>query len=169
MAYLGSSTFGANMSVFGDPAPGDVFTAEHLAVWNGFTATMGGGNDTYASLLPGGDSPFAVYMPTGIVITEAEWTNQTPVIQNLTINSNPAGDGSGNTTYEAVYEFVDAQDDNDSSTVMWFVNGTYFANTSTFSADLANGSVLSARVTPHDGLYTGSSVEAELEILVSES
>jgi hypothetical protein len=52
---------------------------------------------------------------------------------------------------------------------MWFVNGTYVANTSNFSADLANGSILSARVTPYDGLYTGSSVEAEFEILVSES
>ena len=169
MAYLGSSTFGANMSVFGDPAPGDVFTADHLAVWNGFTATVGGGNDTFASLLPGGDSPFAVYMPAGIVITEAEWTNQTPSVVNLTISSSPTEDGSGNTTYEAVYEFLDAQEDNDTSTVMWFVNGTYMTNTSTYSAALTNGSVLSVRVTPHDGLYTGSSVEAELVILVSES
>ena len=169
MAYLGSSTFGANMSVFGDPAPGDVFTADHLAVWNGFTATVGGGNDTFASLLPGGDSPFAVYMPAGIVITEAEWTNQTPSAVNLTISSTPTEDGSGNTTYEALYEFVDAQGDNDSSTVMWFVNGTYATNTSTYSAALTNGSVLSVRVTPHDGLYTGSSVDAELVIVVSES
>ena len=169
MAYLGSSTFGANMSVFGDPAPGDVFTADHLAVWNGFTATVGGGNDTFASLLPGGDSPFAVYMPAGIVITEAEWTNQTPSVVNLTISSSPTDDGSGNTTYEAVYEFVDAQGDNDSSTVMWFVNGTYVTNTSTYSAALTNGSVLSVQVTPHDGLYIGSSVEAELVIVVSES
>ena len=105
----------------------------------------------------------------GIVITEAEWTNQTPSAVNLTISSTPAEDGSGNTTYEAVYEFVDAQGDNDSSTVMWFVNGTYATNTSTYSAALTNGSVLSVRVTPHDGLYTGSSVDAELVIVVSES
>jgi len=70
-------------SVFGDPAPGDVFTANHLAVWNGFTATVGGGNDTFASLLPGGDSPFAVYMPAGIVITKVEWTNQTPNVHHF--------------------------------------------------------------------------------------
>ena len=169
MAYLGSSTFGANMSVFGDPAPGDVFTADHLAVWNGFTATVGGGNDTFASLLPGGDSPFAVYMPAGIVITEVEWTNQTPSVVNLTIIGNPAEDGSTNTTYEATYEFNDAQGDNDSSTVLWFVNGTYMVNTSSFTADLPNGSLLTVRITPNDGLYTGTSVEAELEIVVSEA
>jgi len=119
--------------------------------------------------LPGGNSPFAIYMPAGIVITETEWTNQTPRVVNLTISSNPADDGSTNTSYEVVYEFVDAQDDNDSSTVMWFVNGTYVANTSTFSADLTNGFILSARVTPHDGLYVGEVVDADREILVSES
>ena len=165
MAYLGSSTFGANMSVYGDPAPGDVFTADHLAVWNGFTLAMGGGNDTFDSLLPGGDSPFAVYMPTGIVITEAEWTNQTPVIQNATINSTASEDGSGNTTYSVDYLFIDAQGDNDTSSYAWYLNGTYMANTSTYSADLSNDSVLSVRVTPFDGLYFGEVVEAELHVL----
>ena len=165
MAYLGSSTFGANMSVYGDPAPGDVFTADHLAVWNGFTLALGGGNDTFDSLLPGGDSPFAVYMPTGIVITEAEWTNQTPVIQNATINSTASEDGSGNTTYSVDYLFIDAQGDNDTSSFAWYLNGTYMANTSTYSADLSNGSVLSVRVTPFDGLYLGEVVEAELQVL----
>lgn len=165
MAYLGSSTFGANMSVYGDPAPGDVFTADHLAVWNGFTLALGGGNDTFDSLLPGGDSPFAVYMPTGIVITEAEWTNQTPVIQNATINSTASEDGSGNTTYSVDYLFIDAQGDNDTSSYAWYLNGTYMANTSTYSADLSNDSVLSVRVTPFDGLYFGEVVEAELHVV----
>jgi len=165
MAYLGSSTFGANMSVYGDPAPGDVFTADHLAVWNGFTLALGGGSDTFDSLLPGGDSPFAVYMPTGIVITEAEWTNQTPAIQNATINSTASEDGSGNTTYSVDYLFIDAQGDNDTSSFAWYLNGTYMANTSTYSADLSNGSVLSVRVTPFDGLYFGEVVEAELQVL----
>jgi hypothetical protein len=165
MAYLGSSTFGANMSVYGDPAPGDVFTADHLAVWNGFTLALGGGNDTFDSLLPGGDSPFAVYMPTGIVITEAEWTNQTPVIQNATINSTASEDGSGNTTYSVDYLFIDAQGDNDTSSFAWYLNGTYMGNTSTYSADLSNDSVLSVRVTPFDGLYFGEVVEAELHVL----
>ena len=169
MEYLGSSTFGANMSVYGDPAPGDVFTADHLAVWNGFTLALGGGNDTFDSLLPGGDSPFAVYMPTGIVITEAEWTNQTPVIQNATINSTATEDGSGNTTYSVDYLFIDAQGDNDTSSFAWYVNGTYAANTSNYTADLSNGTVLSVRITPFDGLYFGEAVEAELLVLVPES
>ena len=169
MEYLGSSTFGANMSVYGDPAPGDVFTADHLAVWNGFTLALGGGNDTFDSLLPGGDSPFAVYMPTGIVITEAEWTNQTPVIQNATINSTATEDGSGNTTYSVDYLFIDAQGDNDTSSFAWYVNGTYATNTSNYTADLSNGTVLSVRITPFDGLYFGEAVEAELLVLVPES
>ena len=167
MAYLGSSTFGANMSVYGDPAPGDVFTADHLAVWNGFTATMGGGNDTYASLLPGGNSPFATYMPTGIVITTEEWTNQTPVIQNVTINSTATEDGSGNTTYSVDYLFIDGQGDNDTSSFAWYLNGTYAANTSNYTADLSNGTVLSVRITPFDGLYFGEAVEAELQIVTT--
>ncbi len=169
MAYLGSSTFGANMSVYGDPAPGDVFTADHLAVWNGFTATMGGGNDTFASLLPGGNSPFATYMPTGIVITTEEWTNQTPVIQNATINSTATEDGSGNTTYSVDYLFIDGQGNNDTSSFAWYLNGTYAANTSNYTADLSNGTVLFVRVTPFDGLYFGEAVEAELLVLVPES
>ena len=129
---------------------------------------MGGGNDTYASLLPGGDSPFAIYMPSGIVITEAEWTNQTPIIQNLTINSSQSGDGSGNTTYEVTYLFIDAQSDNDTSSFAWFVNGTYVGNSSTYTAELSNGSVISVRLTPFDGLYTGEVVEAELQIITED-
>ena len=167
MEYLGSSTFGANMSVYGDPAPGDVFTADHLAVWNSFTLALGGGNDTFDSLLPGGDSPFAVYMPTGIVITEAEWINQTPIIQNATINSTATEDGSGNTTYSVDCLFIDAQGDNDTSAFAWYVNGTYAANTSNYTADLSNGTVLSVRVTPFDGLYFGETVEAELQIVTT--
>ncbi|MDG1552241.1 MAG: hypothetical protein P8Q87_01810, partial [Candidatus Poseidonia sp.] len=68
MAYLGATTFNANMSVFGDPLAGDEFTEQHLAIWNGFGATFpGGGNDSIESLLQGGNSPFSIYMPAGIV------------------------------------------------------------------------------------------------------
>ena len=164
MSYLGSTTFGANMSVFGDPSPGDVFTNDHLAVWNGFTATVGGGNDTFESLLPGGDSPFSVYMPSGIVITEDEWANQTPSVVNASISMD---DTSETPEYSASYLFMDNQNGTDNSTVSWYVNGTYAANTTTFSANLSNGTVLSVRITPYDGLYWGEVVEAEL--LVNET
>ncbi len=166
MSYLGSTTFGANMSVFGDPSPGDVFTEDHLAVWNGFTAAVGGGNDTIESLLPGGDSPFAVYMPSGIVITEDEWTNQTPSVVNASITMD---DTSETPEYSATYLFMDNQNGTDNSTVAWYVNGTYAANTTTYSANLSNGTVLSVRITPYDGLYWGEAVEAELLVVETES
>ncbi|MDP6195730.1 MAG: hypothetical protein QF880_08465, partial [Candidatus Poseidonia sp.] len=68
MASLGASTFNANMSVYGDPVAGDEFTEQHLGIWNGFAASFpGGGNDSFEDLLPGGGSPFAIYMPNGIV------------------------------------------------------------------------------------------------------
>ena len=53
----------------------------------------------------------------------------------------------------------------DTSSYAWYLNGTYMANTSTYSADLSNGSILSVRVTPYDGLYFGEVVEAELQVL----
>ena len=164
MAYLGSSTFGANMSVFADPAPGDVFTAQHLAVWNGFTLQMGGGNDTIADLLPGGGSPFAVYMPSGIVITEAEWTNQTPSVSNVTVEVNETTNTS---VFSCDYIFNDAQADSDNSTILWFVNNSYAANTSTYSANLTNGTTVGCMVTPYDGLYWGDSVESESHLILA--
>jgi hypothetical protein len=165
MSYLGSTTFGANMSVFGDPSPGDVFTEDHLAVWNGFTASMGGGNDTHQSLLPGGDSPFAIYMPSGIVITEDEWANQTPWVTNVSIS---VDESSESTEYSVNYLFMDNQNGTDNSTFIWYVNGTYAANTSTYTGALSNGTILSVRVTPYDGLYWGADVEAELLVLDDE-
>ena len=164
MAYLGSSTFGANMSVFANPAPGDVFTAQHLAVWNGFTLQMGGGNDTIADLLPGGASPFAIYMPSGIVITEAEWTNQTPSVSNVTVEVN----GTTNTTmFSCGYIFSDAQGDSDNSTIIWFINNSYAANTSTYSANLTNGTTIACMVTPYDGLYWGVSIESQDHLILA--
>jgi len=166
MSYLGSTTFGANMSVFGDPSPGDVFTEDHLAVWNGFTASMGGGNDTHESLLPGGDSPFAIYMPSGIVITEDEWANQTPWVTNVSITVH---ESSETPEYSVNYLFMDDQNGTDNSTFIWYVNGTYAANTSNYTGALSNGTIISVRVTPYDGLYWGVDVVAELLVLDAEA
>ena len=143
-----------------------MFTEDHLAVWNGFTAAVGGGNDTIESLLPGGDSPFAVYMPSGIVITEDEWTNQTPSVVNSSITMD---DTSETPEYSATYLVMDNQNGTDNSTVAWYVNGTYAANTTTYSANLSNGTVLSVRITPYDGLYLGEAVEAELLVVETET
>ena len=64
MAYLGS-TMGSNMSVYYDPAPGDEFNATHLAIWNSATTAFGGGNDSFADLLPGGASAMSMYIGAG--------------------------------------------------------------------------------------------------------
>ena len=48
------------------------------------------------------------------------------------------------------------------------MNGTYVGNSSTYTAELSNGSVISVRLTPFDGLYTGEVVEAELQILTED-
>ena len=69
---------------------------------------------------------------------------------------------------EVAYLFIDAQSDNDTSSFAWFVNGTYVGNSSTYTAELSNGSVISVRLTPFDGLYTGEVVEAELQILTED-
>lgn len=166
MSYLGSTTFGANMSVYGDPAPGDVFTEAHLAVWNGFTLAMGGGNDTIESLLPGGNSPFSIYMPTGIVITQLEWDNQTPSVSNVTLSVDNSTEPS---VYSFNYVFSDAQNGTDNSTVEWFVNGSYVANTTTYSASLTNGSTIMCVVTPYDDVYWGVPVQSETLLIAVEN
>lgn len=166
MSYLGSTTFGANMSVYGDPAPGDVFTEAHLAVWNGFTLAMGGGNDTIESLLPGGNSPFSIYMPTGIVITQLEWDNQTPSVSNVTLSVDNSTEPS---VYSFNYVFSDAQNGTDNSTVEWFVNGSYVANATTYSASLTNGSTIMCVVTPYDDVYWGVPVQSETLLIAVEN
>jgi hypothetical protein len=162
MAYLGATTFNQNMSVFDDPITGDVFTNGNLAVWNGFTATFpGGGNDTFDGLLPGGNSPFAVFMPAGIVITSIEWLNQTPIVSNVTIT-----DTSGNgTTFSCDYVFDDGQGDNDTSFVQWYVDNTTSNNGTNYSGTVVAGNALQCIVSPYDGEHWGIDVASEFTII----
>ena len=166
MAYLGSATFGANMSVYGDPLPGEVFSAQDLAVWNGFTLALGGGNDTYDHLLPGGASPFAIYMPAGIVITQAEWLNQTPSVTNVSIVLDNTTTYS---TYSCNYDFVDAQNGTDNSTIAWFVNGSYAGNATNYTIVNTGGISLMCIVTPYDSLYWGTVTESAAIIVAASS
>ena len=164
MAYLGSTTFGTNMSVYGDPMPGDVFTEEHLAIWNGFTAILGGGNDTYQDLLPSGGSPFAIYMPAGILITGEEWVNQTPSVTNVSIG---VDNSTTNSIYSCNYVFVDAQNGTDNSTIAWFVNGSYAGNSTNYTVINTGGISLMCIVTPYDALYWGIAVESESTTIIA--
>ena len=163
MAYLGATTFNQNMSVYDDPVTGDVFTNGNLAVWNGFTATFpGGGNDTFDGLLPGGNSPFAIYMPYGIVITATEWLNQTPIVSNVTITENTS---ENVTTYSCDYEFYDAQADNDTSFVQWYVDNTTSNNGTNYSGTVGAGNALQCIVSPYDGEHWGIDVASEFTII----
>ena len=159
MAYLGATTFNQNMSVFDYPITGDVFTNGNLAVWNGFTATFpGGGNDTFDGLLPGGNSPFAIYMPAGIVITTVEWFNQTPIVSNVTITENTS---ENVTTFSCDYVFDDVQGDNDTSFVQWYVDNTTSTNGTNYSSAVTTGNVLQCVVSPYDDEHWGIDVASE--------
>ena len=113
---------------------------------------------------PGGGSPFSVYMPNGIVITEAQWANQTPMVSNVTVEVNATANTS---VFSCGYIFHDAQGDSDNSTILWFVNNSYAGNTSTYTVNLTNGTTVACMVTPYDGLYWGVSVESESRLILA--
>ena len=88
------------MSIYGYPSDGDVFTESNLAVWNGFGAGVGAGNDTFADLLAGGAAPYNI--PTGIIMSTVELLNQTPIATNVSIVVDNA------TTFEDGFKESDA-------------------------------------------------------------
>ena len=156
VTFYGDTYFSQNMSVYDYPSAGDVFTENNLAVWNGFGAGVGAGNDTFGDLLAGGAAPFNI--PAGIVITTAELVNQTPSVTNVSIVLD-------NTTtysiYSCNYVFVDAQNGTDNSTIAWFVNGSYAGTATTYTIIGTGGISLMCIVTPYDALYWGIAVESE--------
>ena len=158
MAYYGSTFFGTNMSIYDDPAPGDIFRQKDLGIWNGYAATMGEGNDTFDQLLPGGNATFNV--PAGLIMTSVEWINQTPTVTNVTITNLTEDDS---TIYNCDYIFIDAQGDNDTSSVVWLLDGAEGGNGTSYNGTLASGSSLVCEVTPFDGLYVGDVVASEAE------
>lgn len=158
MAYYGSTYFGTNMSVYDDPSPGDTFRQKDLAIWNGYGATLGAGNDTFEQLLPVGNATFNV--PAGMLMTTFEWTNQTPVATNVSHANLTEGDV---TTFTCDYVFTDNQGDNDTSLVVWMVNSVEVGNGTTYNGTVAAGSTIMCAVTPSDGLYVGETVASEIE------
>lgn len=157
-SYYAEFVFMVNMSVYADPVPGDIFRQKDLDLWNGFGSTVGGGNDTFDSLLPEGTSPFKG--AGGIVLTVAEWANQTPMVSNVSILTNTSISPH---THNCDYVFSDNQGDNDTSLVEWYVDATLVANGSSYQADVPAGSTLVCSVTPNDGLYTGEKKDSNIE------
>ena len=164
VSYYGATFFNVNMSVYDDPSAGDVFTQNHLALWNSFGAGVGAGNDTFVDLLPGGTAPFNI--PAGIILTSFELMNQTPLVSNVTLAVDNLTEPS---VYSFNYVFFDAQNGTDNSTVEWFVNGTYVANTNTYSANLTNGSTIMCIVTPYDDMYWGVPVQSDTLLIAVEN
>jgi len=162
VTFYGDTYFSQNMSVYDYPSAGDVFTESNLAVWNGFGAGVGAGNDTFDDLLTGGAAPFNI--PAGIIITTAELVNQTPSVTNVSIVLDNTTTYS---TYSCNYDFVDAQNGTDNSTIAWFVNGSYAGNATNYTIVNTGGISLMCIVTPYDALYWGIAVESESVTIIA--
>jgi hypothetical protein len=164
VTFYGFTYFSQNMSVYDYPSAGDVFTENNLAVWNGFGAGVGAGNDTFVDLLAGGAAPFNI--PAGIIMSTVELVNQTPVVTNVSIVFDNA---TTPFTYSCDYVFVDAQNGTDNSTIAWFVNGSYAGNSTNYTVINTGGISLMCIVTPYDAWYWGIAVESEsLSIIATD-
>ena len=158
MTLLGAN-LGSNMSVYGYPSDGDVFTQEHLGIWNGATVGFGGGNDTMSALAPNGQSALAAFLLTPIVL----WSNLTdmPMVANVTINP------SEPTTSDALsctYDYLDPQGDDDVSQTRWYVNDVFTATNAT-ELTLTVGDEVMCSILPSDGVNFGFRVYSEAVVV----
>ncbi|RJV02762.1 MAG: hypothetical protein DWC11_00325, partial [Candidatus Poseidoniales archaeon] len=149
MAYLWAMN-GANMSMYGDPEPGDVFTEAHLGIWNGATVAFGGGSDAMQDLVPGGGTALAMYVGAGGIV---QWSNLSamPVATNVSVT--PASPGVDD-ALACVYEYTDPQGDVDASSVRWYVNNVSIGE-DVATVSLSTGDVVSCSVLPSDGINPG--------------
>jgi hypothetical protein len=155
MTYLWNLN-GANMSMYGDPEPGDVFTEAHLGIWNGATVAFGGGSDAMADLTPGGGTALALYVgPAGIV----QWSNLSDMPEAVNVTVNPTSPGPDD-TLTCTYEYSDPQSDADASSVRWYLNNASVGDDLS-TVTLSAGDVVSCSVLPSDGINLGFRVHAE--------
>ena len=164
MSFYATTYFASNMSVYGNPSPGDVFTEEHLGIWNGFAATTSPteGNDTFEDLSQDGNATYNI--PTGIIWTVDHWNDNLPTVTNVTVVED---DSANSTTYLCQYVFTDSQNDSDNSTVSWYVGSENVANGSTYSAELDNGSQVSCVVSPFDGVFSSDVVTSNTFVVIA--
>lgn len=159
MAYLWALN-GANMSMYGDPSPGDVFTEPHLGIWNGATVAFGGGNDAMADLVPGGGTALALYVgPGGIV----QWSNLSamPVATNVSVVPVSPDVDDGLT---CTYEYTDPQGDDDVSSIRWYVNNLSVGD-DVSAVSLSAGDVVSCSVLASDGVNPGFRAHSDSVVL----
>ena len=146
----------ANMSMYGYPSEGDVFTEEHLGVWNAATVGFGGGNDSMGDLLPGGGSAMALYIGAeGIVL----WSNLSEIPSVANVSIAPAAPTASD-VLTCTYDFSDPQGDADASTVRWYLNGARTLNDAV-PTELATGDEVTCSVLPSDGTNPGFRVHSE--------
>ena len=164
MSFYATTYFASNMSVYGNPSPGDIFTEEHLGIWNGFAATTSPaeGNDTFDALSQNGNATYNI--PTGIIWTVDHWNDNLPTVTNVTVT---VDDSANSTTYVCQYVFSDSQNDSDNSTISWYVGSDNVANGSTYSAELGNGSEVSCVVSPFDGVFSNDAVTSNTFVVIA--
>jgi hypothetical protein len=151
---------GANMSMYGDPVEGDVFTEAHLGIWNGATVAFGGGNDAMADLVPGGGTALALYVgPGGIV----QWSNLSamPVATNVSVVPVSPDVDDGLT---CTYEYTDPQGDDDVSSIRWYVNNLSVGD-DVSAVSLSAGDVVSCSVLASDGVNPGFRAHSDSVVL----
>ena len=78
--------------------------------------------------------------------------NSSPTVSGVSISPNPLRVGD---TAVCTYEFNDPDNNPDSSTVEWFVNGASVGTGTTLSRDFESGDVVTCTVTPNDGQTDG--------------
>jgi len=138
------------MSMYGDPVAGDVFTEEHLGIWNAATVAFGGGTDAMEDLVPGGTSAMALYIGAGGIVL---WSNLTEMPHVTNVSVAPAAPTADDVP-SCTWDFTDPQGDADASTVRWYVNGMPVGSEAS-AVVVASGDTLSCSVLPFDGVNPG--------------
>ena len=154
MAYLFAMN-NANMSLYGYPSEGDVFTNEHLGVWNAATVGFGGGNDSMTDLVPGGGSALAMYIGAGGIVL---WSNLSDMPTAANVSITPSAPTASD-ELTCTYDYSDPQDDADDSTVRWYLNGVRTLDDAVPS-ELSAGDEVSCSVLPSDGINPGFRVHS---------
>jgi len=154
MAYLFAMN-NANMSLYGYPSEGDVFTNEHLGVWNAATVGFGGGNDSMTDLVPGGGSALAMYIGAGGIVL---WSNLSDMPTAANVSINPT-EPTASDVLTCPYDYSDPQGDADASTIRWYLNGARTLDDAVPS-ELNAGDEVSCSVLPSDGTNPGFRVHS---------
>jgi alpha-tubulin suppressor-like RCC1 family protein len=99
------------------------------------------------------------YVGSDEVVIQVREPNQAPSLDTVLISPNPA---TVSDTLHCTYTgYLDAEDDDDLSTLEWAVNGAVVGSGDTLSAGFVKGDTVSCEVTPYDGQDAGVPVAAE--------